>query len=212
MRRLRREFAAEQCIDPCAATLRKQSEADAAVVLECKGNVGLRQRDAAERFLAVAVLGGICAQELASRRGVEEQFVHRHRRSARQRCGLWHADFAGVDLDAPRVRLVARARGERYACDRSDAGQRFAAKSQRRDAFEITRRRELRRCVTGNRELQVLALDAPAVVGDANQLDAAAGERDVDFRRTGIVLFSRSSFNAAAGRSITSPAAIWLMS
>ena len=68
VRRLRREFAAEQCIDPCAAALRKQPEADAAVVLERECNVGLGQRDAAKRLLAMAVLGGIRAQELASRR------------------------------------------------------------------------------------------------------------------------------------------------
>ena len=34
-----------------------------------------------------------------------------------------------------------------------------------------------------DRERQVLALDAGAVVGDADALDAAAGEVDVDLRR-----------------------------
>ncbi len=37
-----------------------------------------------------------------------------------------------------------------------------------------------------DRELQLVALDARAVVGDADPPDAAAGEIDVDLRRAGV--------------------------
>ncbi len=164
--------------------MREQAEADAAIVLKRERNVRLRQGDAAKSLLAVPVFGGIGAQELASRRRVEEKFVHRHRRAGGQGRRLRYADLAGVDLDAPCVGFVARARRQGNTRHRCDAGQRFTAKTQRCDRLEVARRRELRRGVTGDCELKIRALDAAAVVGDANQLDAAAGERDVDLGRT----------------------------
>jgi hypothetical protein len=72
VRGLRRELAAEQSVDPRATTLREQAEADTAIVLKRERNVRLRQGDAAKSLLAVPVFGGVGAQELASRRRVEE--------------------------------------------------------------------------------------------------------------------------------------------
>ena len=97
--------------------------------------------------------------------------------------GVDRRDGAALDLDPPRVRLARRARREREARHRRDRRQRLAAEAERRDRLEVRHRRDLRRRVARDRERQVLALDAGAVVGDADALDAAAGEIDVDLRR-----------------------------
>ena len=105
---------------------------------------------------------------------------------------------------------------EREVSETRDTDAMLASASPRNPsvaiAFEIARRRELRRCVTGDRELQILALDAAAVVGDANSLTPPRASAMSISDAPASMLFSSSSFNAAAGRSTTSPAAIWLIS
>ena len=96
------------------------------------------------------------------------------------RRGRRRPDVAAVDLDAPRVRRAGRARRERKARHRRDRRQRLAAKAERGDRIEIVDRRELRRRMPLYREQQVLALDARAVVRDAQAPDAAAFDIDVD--------------------------------
>ena len=74
----------------------------------------MRQRSAAERFLAMAVLGGIGAQELAARRRVEVELVARSP-SCRSTAppGCRRRSSSAVDFDAPRVRLPREREVER---------------------------------------------------------------------------------------------------
>ncbi len=127
------------------------------------------------------------AQELAPRRRVEVQLLRR-RPSCRRR--------------APRARsapTVPPSTSMRHACGlpaardasakprhRGDRRQRLAAKAERRDRLEVVSGRDLRRRVARHRERQVLARDAAAVVGDADALDAAVLEVDVDLRGAGV--------------------------
>ena len=177
---MRGELLAEQRIHARTATLREQAISHVAIVLHGEADVGMRQRDAAERFFAVAVLGGIGAQEFASRRRVEIELLHCDRGTARERGWLRGADFAAIDFDAPCVRLVARPRRQGKPRHRGDAGERFAAKSERGDRLEIDRAGDLGGGMACHREIQIVAFDAIAIVGNAYELDAAACEIDID--------------------------------
>ena len=159
---------------------------DAAVVLQREADVRMRERDAAERLVAVTPLGRLGPQELPTRRRVEVELADRHRRACRERRRRGHAGDAAVDLDPPRVRPPRRARSERKPRDRADRRQRLAAEAERRDRRQVVGGRELRGRVPRDGERQLLALDARAVVGDADPLDAAARQIDVDLRRARI--------------------------
>ncbi len=174
------ERVAEQRRDARPPPVRLQPVHHPAVVLQREPDVRVRERQAAERLVAVTPFGAFGAQEFPSRRRVEVELLHRHRRACGNRRGRRHADIAAVDLDPPRVGGAGRARGEREARHRGDRRQRLAAKAQRGDRLEVVRGRELRGRVPLDREQQVLADDALAVVGDADAADAAALEVDVD--------------------------------
>ena len=182
-RRALDEGVAEQRRHARAPAVRLQPVHHAAVVLQREPDVRVRERQAAEGLVAMPPFGAFRAQEFPPRRRVEVEFLHRHRRARRDRRGRRRAHAAAVDFDPPRVRGARRARGEREARHRGDRRQRLAAKAQRRDRLEVVRGRELRRRVPLDREAQVLAADAVAVVGHADAPDAAALEVDVDLRR-----------------------------
>ena len=111
IRRLRREVVSEQRVDARPSALREQAVANARVVLHRESGVRMRKRNPPKGFFAMPEFGGIGAQELPPRRGVEVQLLHRHGGAAGKRRGLRHAHFTAVDLDAPGVRLGARTRG-----------------------------------------------------------------------------------------------------
>ena len=103
------ERAPEKRRDARATAVRLQAMQEPPVVLQREPDVGMRQRNAAERFVAVAPLGGFRAQELAPRRRVEVELLRGHRRACGDRRGRGGTDVAAVDLDAPRMRRVGRA-------------------------------------------------------------------------------------------------------
>jgi hypothetical protein len=81
-------------------------------MLQGEADVGMRQRRTAERFLAMAVLGGFGAKEFAARRRVEIELVHGHCRAVGKRRGLRCIDLPAVDFDTPGVRLATQPRGQ----------------------------------------------------------------------------------------------------
>jgi hypothetical protein len=147
-------------------------------VLEGEADAGTRQRDAGEDFVAVAELGGLGAQELAARRGVEVQVGDRHRGARRARRGLDRPGGLAFGMDRARVRRAAAARGDRQARDRGDRGERFAAKSHRRHALEVLQAGNLAGGVAREGERQLACGDALAVVLHLDALDAARLEAD----------------------------------
>jgi hypothetical protein len=84
------------------------------------------------------------------------------------------------------VRISGRAAGERDLGDRGDGGQRLAAKTHRRDALELVERRDLARRVAAQRERELVAFDALAIVLDDDLPHAATGELDRDLRGAGV--------------------------
>ena len=89
-------------------------------------------------------------------------------------------DFvAAVDRDRPGVRLARVPRGDREPRDRADRRQRLAAEAERADVEQVVVG-ELRGGVALDREREIVARHAGAVVGDADQPAAAAVGHDLD--------------------------------
>src|SRR5207237_1872645 len=177
------EFTAQQRSDALTQGLTAQVAAGAAIVLERKRDFGARQRDAPEELVAVAELGGFAAQELAARRRVEIQVGDRHRGARRACRGFDLADVRTLGADRRAVRRLPRAGGDRDSRDRGDGSERLAAKSHAADAFEVLETADLARGVARERERQVVARDAGAVVLDLDALCAPLVERHGDAAR-----------------------------
>jgi hypothetical protein len=146
----------------------------------------MRQRQAAQGFVAMAVFGGSGFQEFASRRGVEEQITRLDHRAATQRRRLRHPHHAIQRADLPGMRQGFDATGQLDPRNRRDAGQRLAAKTQAGDAFEFVQAENLAGGMPGQRQRQFFRRDAAAVVGDPDQLDAAFLQIDANLGRTRI--------------------------
>ena len=184
-----------------------------AVVREREGDAGARQRDAREGLLAARELGRLALQELAARGRVEVEILDVDRGAGGERGGLDRARRCRPRMRCARrgARPAARL-DDREARHRADRGERLAAEAQRRGALEVLERGDLAGGEARDGERQVVALDAAAVVDHAHAPHAALGEVDRDRCAPASRLFSISSLRAEAGRSTTSPAAIWLTS
>ena len=74
-------------------------------------------------------------------------------------------------------------RDERDAGDGGDAGERLAAEAERRDALQVVECADLAGGVTREGQRQVIAREAGAVVGDADQIEAAAHQVHANLTR-----------------------------
>jgi hypothetical protein len=68
---------------------------------------------------------------------------------------------------------------------RADGGERLAAETQRRNRCQLVVR-QLRGAVAGNRQFEIGAPHAAAIIGDADQALAAARSDNVDATRPGV--------------------------
>ncbi|MNZ74185.1 hypothetical protein D3C78_926280 [compost metagenome] len=162
---------------------RMQGQHALAVVAQVEADLEVGQRQTLDHFLQVVELGLLGAQELAPRRGIEEQVTHFHRGAVGMRRRLHprlHVTPLGLDL--PGLRRTAAARGQGQSGHRADRGQRLAAKAQAQHPLEILQLADLAGGMAGQRQRQVVRLDAGAVVAHAQQLDAALLDLDVDAR------------------------------
>ena len=80
---------------------------------------------------------------------------------------------AVVDANLVRPVRAALARAQGEARHRADRGQRFAAKAERGDVFQIGERSDFGRRVAGQREWQLVGCNAAAVVGNGDAFDPA---------------------------------------
>jgi hypothetical protein len=177
------ELFAEQRGGAFGERLAAQVAAGAAVVPEREGDVAARQRGAAERLVAMAELGGFAAQELAARRRIEIEVLHRDAGSLRARRRLDLARRGAFGGDACTVRRVAPAARDRQARNRGNRGERLAAKAHARHAFQVLQAADLAGGVPGEGEREILARDALAVVLDLDAARAALVQRDRDGAR-----------------------------
>ena len=96
------------------------------------------------------------------------------------------AELAAFDLQRGAMRVVAAARGQREAADRSDRRQGLAAETERGHRFQVVERGDLAGRVARHRQRQFVGRDAAAVVADADQAHAAFLQVDVDAARAGV--------------------------
>ena len=152
---------------------------------EREGHVGPAHREPAHHVADRLGLGAVGLEKLEPRRRRVEQVADFDARALAQRGGLGLRFLAAVDLDRPGVRLAGVPRRDRKPRHRTDRRQRLAAKAERADVVEVVVR-QLRGGVALDRERQIGARHAGAVVGDADEAAAAAVGHDLDARRAGI--------------------------
>ncbi|MBK7278200.1 MAG: hypothetical protein IPI08_17075 [Betaproteobacteria bacterium] len=140
------------------------------VVPDREAHLGACQGVPAHRFQGMRELGGVGLEELAPRRGAEEELLHLDRGAHRARR---RPQFAAARMQPPGVRRVVRARRQRELGNRGDGRQRLAAKTHRDDRFQLGQRGDLARGVARQRQRQVFDRNAGAVVLDADRTHAA---------------------------------------
>ena len=146
----------------------------APVVLQRKGDIGTRQRDALEGFFAPGEFGGLGFEEFAPCGRIEIQLAYLHRGALRLvgRCGFAESPVNSIHF--PAMGICSGSAGQCELCDRRDARQRFAAKAHAGYPLQIFQRGDLAGGVAHQRQRQLVPGDATAVVAHAQQLDSAA--------------------------------------
>ena len=164
------------------------------------------EQDVAE----VRRLGRLGAEKFPARGQVEEKRADFDLRAGGE------ADFVDVASLPPSMiefgagQRVGLARAQTEARDGGDARDGLAAKAVGGDAVEIVAVAELAGGVAFEAEERVVLAHAAAVVGDGDEAAPARADLDVDWVAPASSEFSSSSLSTEAGRSMTSPAAIWL--
>ena len=154
-----------------------------ALVPDRESDVRMHQRVAPHGFEAVAQLGRVGLEELAPRRGGEEQLAHLDRGAggAGRRGHL-----AGAGVDAPGVCALGGAAGDRQLGHRADGGQRLAAKAHGGDLLQVAERADLAGGVAAQGQRQLVLGDARAVVLDHDGAHAARAQAHGDLRGAGV--------------------------
>ena len=150
---------------------------------QAKADAGVGQRRAPDGFGDVQRLGAFRLQELAPRRGVEEELADFHRGTGGMRCRAEALFLRAVDFDAPGGAFVRALGDDAEHGHGGGAGEGLAAKAEGGDAFEIVGALDLAGGVAGDGQAQLVLGDAAAVVAHRDALHAAAF--DFDFHRTG---------------------------
>ena len=124
-------------------------------------------------------------QELEPRRRRREQLAHLHARAGIERRRPHRLLGAAVDDDLVRRGRLARARGDGEVGDGADRGQRLAAEAERGDVEQVVVG-ELGGGVPLHGERQIGGAHAAAVVGDADEREAAGRRHHLDVAGAGV--------------------------
>src|SRR5215467_10204872 len=184
------ELAPENISEPGEASARARqrrgpSHWRALLAREREGDVGPAHRQPAHHLADRLAFAAVAFEEFEPRRRGVEQVAHFDARAFPERAGLDLRLAAAVDGDRPAVRLAAVPRGDGQPRNRADRGQRLAAEAQGADVEQIVVG-ELGGGVALDRQREIVARHAGAVIADADQAAAAAIGHDFDARRAGI--------------------------
>ena len=149
----------------------------AAVVAQREGDIGPRQRHAAQDLVAMRKFGGLGLEELAPCRGIEIQ-VGDLDHGATGKGRRFHS--VGVAAQAEGMGLRSVVAGDRHAGYRRNGSQRLAAKAVAGYPFQVGQTAYLARGVARQRRRQIVGGDAAAVIDDANQAHTAFFQLHVD--------------------------------
>ena len=168
-----------------AGQRRRPGHRRALLAREREGNVRPAHRQAAHHLADRLALAAVALEEFEPRRRGVEEIAHLDAGAGAERAGFHARLVAAVDRDRPGVRLARVPRGDGEPRHRADRGQRLAAEAERADVEQVVVG-QLRGGVALDREREVVAGHAGAVVGDADQAASAAVGHDLDVVRAGI--------------------------
>src|SRR5690606_20577683 len=181
------ELLAEGAADPRRQRLAgRQPQQLAPVGDQREVDVEPREREPRDQLLDLRALGARRAQEAPPRRRVEEQVAHLDDGARRAAAGPQGSDRTALATDLVTGLAVPGPRADRRPADRADRRERLAAEAEARDVVEVAQLGQLARRMADEGELEVLRLEARAVVGDPDRLAAAVLDLDDDARRTGV--------------------------
>jgi hypothetical protein len=152
---------------------------------EGESNVGTAHGETSHDVAQCLAFGAIGFEKFQSRRGGIEQVAHLDPGALAERRGLGLRLLAAFDRDRPGVRLGRMAGDNRQARDRADRGQRLAAETERADREQIIAV-ELRSGMPLDREHEILAAHALAVVANADEPATARFGDDFDAAGAGV--------------------------
>lgn len=182
-----------------------------AVVRDAQFHIRPRQCQRTQPLFDMAEFGAFGTQKFAPRRHVEEQFAHFDRGARRMRARHHLAQATAVDFQCGAVLGVVATRGQGKAADRGDRRQGFAAKAQRGDGFQVVQRSDLAGGMPRHGQRQFVRGDA-APLSRMRISRTPPSSSSISTRvAPASSAFSTSSLTTDAGRSTTSPAAIWLI-
>ena len=164
---------------------RRPGHRHALLARQREGDVGPAHRQAAHHLADRFALAAVALEEFEPRRGGVEEIAHLDPRAGAERAGLHARLVAAVDRDRQGVRLAGVPRGDGEPRDRADRGQGLAAEAERADVEQVVVG-QLRGGVALDRQLEIVAGHAGAVVADANEPAAAAVGHDLDMVRAGV--------------------------
>jgi membrane-associated protein len=202
------EFVAEQRTHAGRHVGRRQPLGEPAVVLQLECHLRHRQRNAAEHVVAVAVLGLFGTQEFAPRRGVVIQVGNIDDRTGIECRRLGRPPLSTRQAcAAPASRLVMVTRAT-LAIDASASPRKpmvaTASRSSSDAIFDVACRASASGRSSGGMP--------PPSSATRRRFTPPASSCTRMSRLPASRLFSSNSFSTDAGRSTTSPAAIWLIS
>ena len=143
----------------------------------------MREREAFEHGGAVGVFGIFGFEEFAPCGGVEKQVGHFHGGAFGMGGGGNGRQDAVFGADFVAVRAAGSAAGKGKPADGGDAGQPFTAETHAGNVFQIGKAGDFAGGVPGERERQVVGMDAASVVAHEQAFDAAAVQFHLDFGR-----------------------------
>ena len=166
------------------------------------------QRDALDGVGAMRELGGFRFEEFPPRRRVVVEVAHLD-----DGAGAERGRFRGAPGSALRRQAWLRPAAGWSASGARPRRPRPAPRRESRAWRRVRGRRAWRSSTWhgGSAPARVRPGDAAAVVADADQLDAAFFELDLDRLAAGVERVFEQFLEHRAGRSTTSPAAIWLI-
>ena len=164
---------------------RRPGHGHAFLAREREGDVGPAHRQAPHHLADGVALAAVALEELEPRRRRVEEVAHLDPGAFAQRGRLHLGLVAAVDGDREGVRLARVAGGDGEPRHRADRGQRLAAEAERADVEQVVVG-QLRGGVALDREREIGAGHAGAVVADADQPAPAAVGEDLDARRAGV--------------------------
>ena len=178
------ELVAEEFGHPRRRLRGAEGKDSAAVVVEGESDVGASHRQPLHRIEAGRIFAPRAAQELAPRRHFLEQLLDSHAGPGGKRRRPLADQRAMVDFDPPPLGFADPAfEGQpRHAGNRR---QRLAAKAEAQHVLDRVAG-QLRRRVPLEREVEVIAAHARAVVGNLDQPEAARREPHRDLVRARI--------------------------